>query len=622
MRNEEFQVCILPDNEFYDAQERMRRYLLSLDDDVMLYHFRKACGRDTKGAQPLGGWEAEECKLKGHTTGHYLSALALCYHATGDERIREKASYMVREMALCQQTFARMPGVHEGFLFGGGEEQFDLLEKYTKYPEIWAPYYTLHKIMAGLLDCYEYLGDALALEVLLQIGSWVVNRLSRLPEEQRQKMWSMYIAGEFGGLNEVMARLAAYVPSEDSVLGERISDDDTDSKRLSRESCFHCAHMFDNPRLFTPLMKYQPSSGGDGLDGLHANQHIPQIIGALEIYKATGEEKYLNIAHNFWETVTKNRSYAPGGVGEGEMFRGFREIAGNLTEKTMETCASYNMLKLTKALYKLYPDSRYMDYYERTLYNHILATPAPDDSGESTYFFPLNPGGQREFLRENSCCHGTGMENHFRYGEAIYHKRDRDYYINLYIPSSLTAGLPSAEQLPSPVPDGTGDEKKVSIRIERISQRKQHFRITASGEGIDNLYIRKPAWAGDYVISEREMQVQALPDERGFIRLLGDFRKGCVFDICWDPQFSLRRTPDDPKKAAVCYGPYVLAAACDGEAFLQTELTEDEIKCRFRPVTAKNGPENDRLHYQFKELKWIPLYEIGKIRYHVYVLCT
>lgn len=565
---------ILTGNEFYNHQVRMHRYLLSMEDDRLLYHFRKASGLDTLGAESLDGWEAEECKLKGHTTGHYLSALALCYHTTGDERIRDKAEYMVHELGKCQQAFSQMEGVGEGFLSGYSEEQFDLLEQYTPYPEIWAPYYTLHKIVAGLLDCFRYIGSEEALNIAERVGMWIYRRLVRLPREQRAKMWSLYIAGEFGGMNAVMAELAGLT---------------------GRDEFIQCAKLFDNDKLLKPLQNHQ-----DKLDGMHANQHIPQILGAVELYKITGEKHYLESAEVFWDTVVKNRAYATGGVGENEIFHGFREIGGLLTAKTQETCASYNMLKLTKELYQLKPDARYMDYYERTFLNHILASPARDDSGESTYFFPLGPGMKREFLRENSCCHGTGMENPFRYQEGIYFERDGELYINLYIPSEYRSS-----------------DKEGCIRIEQLSKRRQCFQIQISKQRCRRLHIRRPEWAGEYQIREGDQVLEIGPDKEGYLVVDGDFSGNREITVEWRPHFQIIRTPDKPEKAALQYGPYVLAALSEQEEFLKVSVCEADIG---QKLVWENEKE-DSICFQCDGWKWIPLCEIDKEAYHVYVTC-
>lgn len=572
----EAEVHILPGNEFYEAQERMHRYLLGVDDEQMLYHFRRASGLDTAGAESPDGWDSEESKLKGHTTGHYLSALALCYRATKDERIRRKANYMAEELGKCQRAFARAGASREGFLSGYSEEQFDLLETYTPYPKIWAPYYTLHKIIAGLLDCYQQIGSEEALSIAEGMGMWTWRRLSRLPRRQLDQMWSMYIAGEFGGMNAVMAQLA-------EITG--------------REEFIRCARLFDNEKLFGPLSRKL-----DCLSGLHANQHIPQILGGLEIYKVTGQERYRLMAEVFWQTVTENRSYATGGVGETEMFRGFRQIGSLLTANTQETCASYNMLKLTKELYQLNPHTRYMDYYERTLLNHILATPARDDSGESVYFLPLGPGMRREFLRENSCCHGTGMESHFRYREGIYFHDGRELYINLYLPSKLSL-----------------QEGDLAVCTERISDRDQSYRIRIRGTDVDKLYLRRPDWAGEYriVTAGREFLV-IHPDDRGYLPLEGDFSEGMEIEVQWRPRFQIIRTPDEPEKAAVQYGPYILALLSDETEMIRVFFDEEGAE---QAMQWDEEAEGDEIRFWCGGRIWIPFREIADQAYHVYVIC-
>ena len=569
-QNAEAEIRILPGNAFYEAQERMHQYLLSMDDDSMLYHFRKASGLDTRGADSPDGWDADESKLKGHTTGHYLSALALCYRATGDEKIREKAVYMVDELGECQRAFQNIDGIQEGFLSAYSEEQFDLLEEYTPYPKIWAPYYTLHKIIAGLLDCYLYIDKKEALSIAEQMGVWTWHRLSRLPEAQLKKMWSMYIAGEFGGMNVVMTQLA---------------------ELTGREEFLKCARLFDNDKLYRPLMRYQ-----DQLNGIHANQHIPQILGAIEIYKASGDLKYLEMARAFWTTVTENRTYATGGVGEGEMFQGYREIGKLLTASTQETCASYNMLKLTRELYQMDPDSRYMDYYEKTLYNHILATPDESGSGESTYFFPLGPGMKREFLFENSCCHGTGMESHFKYQEGMYFQKRDALFINMYIPSEFS-------------------QDDMRLHLECVSQRRQEYELRIQNGTFRKLYLRYPEWADECLLEMDGEVLETKKNKDGYIEITmhsGDMR----LQLRWMPGWKVLRTPDEPEKAAIQYGPYIMAAISDEEEFLELPMKETEIAEQMEWT----DEHEDELSFRLGDWKWIPVYEVGDKAYHVYTV--
>lgn len=577
-------IRLLPESPFYDAQERMKKYLFSVEDDRMLYNFRRAAGLDTCEAVPLDGWEKWESQIKGHTTGHYMSALALCYHATGDERFKEKALYMVKSLAECQDAFSKMEGVGEGFLSGYLPDQFDQLEEYVEYPTIWAPYYTLHKIFAGLLDCYIYAGAKEALAVSERLGLWVWRRLSKLTYQQRTRMWSMYIAGEFGAMNVIMAQLYMFT---------------------GREEFIDCAKLFDNKKLIYPLEQKR-----DELDQMHANQHIPQMLGALEIYKAAGEKRYYDMARFFWQIVTDGHTYAPGGCGESEKFFARDRIGDLLTKKTQETCASYNMLKLTKELFQYEPKSRYMDYYERTVLNHILASQDKRPTGESTYFFPLEPGARREFLWENSCCHGTGMESHFKYREGIYFHREDEFYVNLFIPSVLEWA-----------------ERDVYIRQEAAGGRPERTRITVKGDGVRTLKIRLPEWTVNaegtdengvrvrgYEIEENGRKIAVEPDGDGYLVFTRDFSEEITFELTFTFRFRILRAADIPERAAVAFGPFVMAALSEEKEFLKLPFTETDIE-------EKMVPAEDGLTFVCEGTKWIPLCMVDEESYHVYGVC-
>ena len=567
----EAQIRLLEGSEFYDAQERMKAFLLAVDDDRMLYNFRSASGLDTQGAACMDGWDSPDSQIRGHTTGHYMSALALCYKATGDWKIKEKAEYMIREMAKCQQAFAQREGIREGFLSGYSEEQFDLLEEYTHYPTIWAPYYTLHKIFAGLLDCYRFIRSDTALLIADKLGMWVWRRLSRLPHEQLTGMWSMYIAGEFGGMNAVMAELY---------------------ELTGKEEFLQCAKLFDNDKLFYPMEQKK-----DALSTMHANQHIPQILGAMEIFKATGEKKYFDIADFFWETVTGYHSYAAGGMGEGEMFHESGKIGALLTKNTEETCATYNMLKLTKELYRYHSDSRYMDYYENAVVNHILASQDKRITGESTYFFPLGPGMKKEFLCENSCCHGTGMESHFKYREGIYYEDGESIYVNLFLPSEMV-----------------WEDRGIYVRLDIDHSRPEQMKLFVKGCGLHSVKIRKPLWAEEYRIKVEGKKAEIRPDEKGYLQIRKDFSNGIQVQIEFPYHFRIMRTPDDKQKAAVKFGPYVLAAISDEKEFLNVSFSESDIEKKMIRI-------GDDIAFFCDGMRWIPLCKIGEEAYHVYVLC-
>ena len=548
---------------YYAQQERVKEHFLHTDCDSYLYNFRVTAGLDTKGAQPMTGWDAPECNLKGHTTGHFLSGLALCYAATGNMAIKEKIDYMVSELGKVQDAMAQQPEkFREGFLSAYDESQFDLLEIYTVYPKIWAPYYTLHKIMAGLRDCYLYGENKQALEILKKIGLWVYKRLSCLPKAQRDKMWSMYIAGEFGGINEVLADLYLIIKDERYLTASKY---------------------FDNDKLYMPMrMKI------DALGNLHANQHIPQIIGALRQYEATGEKHRYDIADNFWNFVTADHIYSIGGVGETEMFRPKKKIAAYISEKTAESCATYNMLKLTGELYKYNGGAEYMHYYENAVTNHILS--CGDTSGATgltTYFMPSSPGGHKEFdATENSCCHGTGYENHFKYGEYIYAKDKDSVIVNLFIPNRLNNG----EDIMEIAADAEIDTFDMAIKVDKLSAK--------------TLKVRKPLWASSAEFAVNKQPVTPQESDGYYIF---EIEKG-IITFCFGCKPYLRPCIDDEKTASVCWGPYVLAAISDSTEYITLDSTKLSLLRH-----DGNGVFN------LEGLEFRPLNKISSERYHLYI---
>ena len=513
-------VRLMPGTAFYEGQQNMLRYLLVQDTDSMLYNFRVAAGLPTGGAQPMTGWDAPECKLKGHTTGHYLSGLSLAYAVTGDERLRAKASALVDGLAECQTAFAAGGRVHPGFLSAYDEEQFDLLEKLTKYPEIWAPYYTLDKIMSGLLDAYELADITEALDILLPLGDWIYERLSRLNEELRAQMWDTYIAGEYGGMIGTLVRLY------------RIS---------GREKYLEAATMFENARLFDPMLDSR-----DELDNMHANQHIPQIIGAVELYAATGNAKYLDIARNFHSIVTGHHCYSIGGTGDEERFRAPDSECSYLTEKTAESCASVNMLRLTSRLFEYEQSARsgLMDYYELTLFNHILMSWSHCADGGTTYFLPLAPGSCKHYeTEENSCCHGTGMESRFRFMADIYSYEDDVVRVDLPVSSTLD------------------DEEKLRVSFSEDGT----LEISARADMKRKLAVRIPAWARN-----------GFPEaEQGYLSF-GRLKKNEVVTLRLP--VDIREIPaSDSRYYCIARGPYLLADVSDkGECLKPLFLIDKE----------------------------------------------
>ena len=320
-------------------------YLLSLDSDRLLYSFRANAGLSTSNAAPYGGWENPGDTLcLGHFVGHYLSACSQMYASTGDPRLKARTDYLVGELAKCQAA-SPAAGFNAGYLSAFPESYIDDLINQTQNSYFSVPWYTLHKVMAGLLDVYQHTGNAQALTVLTNMANWAQSRLDALTASQIQGMLNYR---EYGGMNEVLANLYA-------VTGN------TNYLRIAAD--------FDKQSLFNPLSQDQ-----DVLDGLHANTQIPEIIGAAREYELTGTASYHEIASFFWNRVANYRSYVIGGNSDAEHFFPITDFPSHLTPQTCETCNTYNMLKLTRHLFEWAPSAATMDFYERALYNQILGS--------------------------------------------------------------------------------------------------------------------------------------------------------------------------------------------------------------------------------------------------------
>ncbi|HEY6330994.1 MAG TPA: beta-L-arabinofuranosidase domain-containing protein, partial [Blastocatellia bacterium] len=501
---------------FKDAMERDKKYLLSLDPDRLLHMYRVTAGLPSS-AKPLGGWEAPDVELRGHTLGHYLSACALMYASTDDEKLKSRAQQIVSELDKIQRAMPAR-GFHDGYLSAFPEEFFDRLDARR---QVWAPYYTIHKIMAGLLDVYTICHDDQALDVLKKMADWVGFRVGRLTFDQQQKD----LETEFGGMAEVLSNLYA-------VTGN--------SKYLM------LAEKFDHKALFDPL-----SHGKDPLDNLHANTQIPKMIGAAREYELTGDKHYYDIASFFWQRVAHYRSYVIGGNSDGEAFFPVDHFSIHLGADSTETCNTYNMLKLTRHLFSWAPSAETMDFYERGLFNQILASQDPA-TGMMCYYVPLKPGAYKSFSTpEDSfwCCVGTGMENHGKYGDTIYFHDDSSVYVNLFIASTLD-----------------WREKGVAIRQTTNFPEEEgtHLAMTCHQPTRLALKIRYPAWAISGATSGMQITVNGnsepvLTRPGSYVTIDREWKSGDTVDIKLPMSLHMEAMPDNPNMAALLYGPIVLA---------------------------------------------------------------
>lgn len=528
------EVRLLP-GPFLHAQELDRQYLVSLDVDRLLRNFRVNAGLPS-GAQPLGGWEAPNGELRGHFVGHFLSACALMYASTGDERLKEKGDKVVAGLAECQARLG------DGYLSAYPETFIDRVEKRTP---VWAPYYTLHKIFAGLEDMYVYCDNHQALELARKFGDWIIERNSRLSDEQMQAM----LGTEHGGMNETLANLYA-------LTGD--------------EKYLKISLRFDHHRVIDPAEHEE-----DRLTGLHANTQIPKFIGTARQYELTGDPALKTASLFFWNTVTKERSYVIGGDSDGEMFSAKEHLSQALGRNTTETCNTYNMLKLTRHLFCWEPRPEYADYYERALYNHILASQNPK-TGMMCYYVPLRSGSKRDYNTPNDsfwCCTGTGVENHAKYGDSIYFHDENNLYVNLFIASELnwkSKGLRIRQE--TTYPESSATELRfncykpiqLAVQVRHPFWANSGFEVRVNGK-------KQPATAsGSYVVVRRTWKT-------------GD-------RISVSAPFTLRTEAfkDNPNRFALLYGPLVLCAKVDPRQPLPGIVADDAaLLASLKPVSGK-----------------------------------
>jgi len=472
--------------------------------------------------------EADVQSLLTSANGTTNGGNVLAYHfdETDGARVVD-ASGKGRHGTVIAPTDARR---HPGFVSAYPETQFMRLEEFATYggnQGIWAPYYTLHKILAGLLDAYTLTGNAEALDVASKIGDWTHSRLSKLRPEQFDHMWNMYIAGEYGGANDVFASLHALRPDKPEYLT--------------------VARYFDNRNVKDPT-----AAGSDILDGRHANQHIPQFIGYLRVYEQNAAPEYRTAATNFWDLVVPHRVYSHGGVGVGEILRKRDAIAGTLYSEPAngnhaETCVVYNMLKLSRNLFFHDPDPKYMNYYEHGLFNQILGSRRDSDSTTSpevTYFLPVRPGERRSYGNVGTCCGGTGMENHTKYQDSIYFRSSDDatLYVNLYIPSVL-------------------EWRKKGFTIEQATRYpfEGASTLTVRGSGRLAVALRVPSWVRrGYTVSVNGTAQRITATPGRYVTIDRQWRSGDRIEIGMPLSFRAERTIDNPAVQSIFYGPTLL----------------------------------------------------------------
>ena len=494
-----------------EARDWNRAYLMRLPNDRLLHNFRVTAGLPST-ATPLGGWEEPKGELRGHFVGHYLSACALLYAATGENAIKAKADELVAGIAECQAKLNQ-----NGYVSAFPAELFDRLDARK---DVWAPYYTLHKIMAGLLDMKIQAGNDQALDTVAKLAGWVDAWTAAKTEEHMQDILNT----EYGGMNEVLYNLAA------------VTGDDRWAKTGDR---------FTKKIFFTPLAMRR-----DELKGQHMNTHVPEVTGAARRYELSSDYRFADVARFFFETVSESRTYATGGSSNNEHWlTGPNHLATemHISSHHQECCCSYNMMKLARHLYSWSGDPRLIDYYERNLVNHRLGAIEPE-TGHTSYFLSLAPGAWKTTCTEDQsfwCCTGTGVEEFAKLNDTIYAHDNDSLFVNLYFASTV-------------------NWKERGVRLKQITNFPESERTELTIEKTParawTLHVRIPAWTtaeNSVAINGKRLEANGTPGS--YLALTRVWKTGDRVELTMPMRLTAESLADDRTQQAFLYGPLVLA---------------------------------------------------------------
>jgi len=599
------------------AQELDAKYLLELEPNRMLAYYRQRAGLEPK-AEPYSGWDGGGRNLTGHIAGHYLSAVSLMWAATGDERFKQRADYIVKELKEVQDKFG------DGFLNAqeGARECFDAVAKGNirtggfDLNGLWVPWYVQHKTLGGLRDAYRYTGNKTALEIEVKNAEWIEKLLAGLTDAKIQLM----LNAEFGGMNEMLADLYA----------------DTGNKRW-----LDLSYRFEHRSFIEPLKRHQ-----DILEGKHGNTQVPKIIGLADRYAYAGQAGDILAASFFFDTVVQHHSFATGGHGKDEYF-GKPDMLSELVDgRTAETCNIYNMLKLTRRLFSLSTDVFYADFHERALFNHILASIDPND-GRTCYMVPVGRAVQHEYadmFRSFTCCVGTGMESHALHGHGIYYESGDKLWVNLYAPSTANWAAAGAKlQMDTDFPEGESAKlkltlespKKFILALRRPAWAGEGFRVKVNGQSVSENVIYPLRGVPE---SGREVPDRLLPKAGSYVELQRTWKTGDTVELTMPKTLRLEPLPDNPRRVAIMWGPLVLAGDLGPERQRRRERDSREesrppvLVAAGRPVTDWLKPvadESGRFRTegvghqadsagQTREIDFVPFYRLHRRTYGIY----
>lgn len=566
--------------------ERDSVWLMNIGVERLLHSFYNTSGvyGGKEGGymtvKKLGGWESLDCELRGHTTGHVMSALALMHAATGEECFKQKGDSIVDGLSKVQEANGN------GYLSAFPEE---LINRNIRATSVWAPWYTLHKILSGLIDQYLYSGNEKAFEIAKKMGDWAYGKLNKIDEATRLKM----LRNEFGGINEAFYNLYALTGDE--------------RYRFVAEFFYH-------PDVIDPLKREEADFGTK-----HTNTFIPKVLAEIRKYEITQDEESKKLSEFFWSEMIARHTFAPGCLSDKEHYFAPEKISEHISGYTGETCCTYNMLKLSRHLFCHNPDSRIMDYYERALWNHILGQQDPS-TGMVAYFLPLATGTHKVYSTpENSfwCCVGSGFENHAKYAEQIYSKAQDSLYVNLLIPSTVDwkdKGLKITQ---------TTDFPKTGTTLLKISTESTRKMI---------IKLRHPSWADNVKIKINGRKISGKKDDCGYISLDRRWKDNDIIEVEYPMQLTFEPTPDGSGSGVLLYGPIVLAARLGTEGMQPPAPDSDPTKYNDYYTYDYNIPDNMPHSLDISKLKktgdlrfeteegiiFEPLYDIHRERYGIY----
>lgn len=571
------QVHLLP-SRFQENMKRDSAWMMSIPVSSLLQSFRNTSGAwsNREGGymtvKKLGGWESLDCDLRGHTTGHLLSAYATLYAQTGSAAVKAKADSIVNGLAEVQQAYGR-----DGYLSAFAE---GLIDRNIQGKSVWAPFYTLHKIVQGMIDQYQLCGNEKALEIAKGMGNWAYNKLKPLSEETRKKM----IRNEFGGFNETMYELYALTKDE--------------------KYLWVAKYFYHNEKI-DPL-----KNGNNDLGTNHANTFVPKLLGEARNYEIFGAKDSRKAAELLFWTLVNDHAFVTGELSDKEHLFKPTKQSKHLSGYDGENCCTFNLMKLADHLFSWNPNSKIADYYERALYNHILGQQDLETS-MVCYFTPLQTGAYRLYsTKENSfwCCVGSGFESHVKYASSIYFHSAKDLYVNLFIPSKLDwEGTIFTQQTAFP---------QSSTTTFKVEGKQRNF----------TLRLRYPSWTTKMEVKVNGRKVKAVKGTDGYVAISRLWKAGDQVEVNFGMKLREKSTKDDASKVALVYGPIVMAGKLDAveHPFSDPTKYNDYYTFDFKiPAATVEKAKYDGLknikNFKTKQgVELVPFYDAHHCRYVVY----